>query len=59
MDIGCCPAGIAIDMKSNHLYWADYMNWGLFRLYLDGSNRTEKLTDLVFSQAIALDTVNK
>ena len=53
-------AGIAIDMKSDHLYWADHALGGLFRSDLDGSNITEILTDLSFyPHAIALDTVNK
>jgi hypothetical protein len=60
MDIGDDPAGIAIDMKSDHLYWTTYyMSGRLFRSDLDGSNRTEILTGLVFPRAIALDTVNK
>ena len=52
-------AGIAIDMKSNHLYWANYMIPKLFRSDLDGSNRTEILDLPWFPYAIALDTVNK
>ena len=60
MDIGDDPAGIAIDMKSGHLYWTTYyMSGKLFRSDLDGSNRTEILTGLVFPRAIALDTLNK
>ena len=58
MDIGDDPAGIAIDMQSDHLYWADHIDI-LFRSDLDGSNRTEILTGLVFPRAIALDTLNK
>ena len=59
MNIVGYSAGIAIDMKSDHLYWTDYMIEGLFRSDLDGSNRTEILTDVGFAYAIALDTVNK
>ena len=51
--------GIAIDMESDHLYWADYMIGILFRSDLDGSNRTEILTGVRYPYAIALDTVNK
>ena len=57
---GDYAAGIAIDMESDHLYWADNMIGILFRSDLDGSNITEILTDLSFyPHAIALDTVNK
>ena len=58
MDFGYYIVGIAIDMRSGHLYWADYMKGGLFRSDLDGSNRTEILTGW-YPYAIALDTVNK
>ena len=57
--IGGSLAGIAIDMKSGHLYWADFMIGGLFRSDLDGSNRTEILTGWCCPYAIVLDTVNK
>ena len=50
---------IAIDMESDHLYWADYMSWIIFRSDLDGSNRTEILTAVMYPYAIALDTVSK
>ena len=53
------PAGIAIDMESDHLYWLDVGHGKLFRSELDGSNRTEILTGIYSSYAIALDTVNK
>ena len=54
------PAGIAIDMENDHLYWLDFnMTGKLFRSDLDGSNRTEILTDLFYPVAIALDTVNR
>ena len=51
--------GIAIDMESDHLYWADYMYGIIFRSDLDGSNRTEISTAVMYPYAIALDTVNK
>ena len=50
--------GIAIDMQSDHLYWADHIDI-LFRSDLDGSNRTEILNGLSCPYAVALDTVNK
>ena len=56
---GSYAVGIAIDMESDHLYWADYIFGGLFRSDLDGSNITKILTELIVPQAIALDTVNK
>ena len=59
MDVGDYPVGIAIDMRSGHLYWADYMKGGLFRSDLDGSNITEILSGWCCPYAIALDTVNK
>ena len=59
LDNGDYAGGIAIDMKSDHLYWADYIFGGLFRSDLDGSNITKILTELIVPQAIALDTVNK
>ena len=60
--IMCCGdyvSGIAIDMESDHLYWADYMIGIVFRSDLDGSNRTEILTGVRYPYAIALDTVSK
>jgi hypothetical protein len=59
LDNGDYAGGIAIDMKSDHLYWADYIFGGLFRSDLDGSNRTEISTAVMYPYAIALDTVNK
>jgi hypothetical protein len=56
---GDYAAGIAIDMESDHLYWADNMIGILFRSDLDGSNRTEISTAVMYPYAIALDTVNK
>ena len=56
---GGYASGIAIDMESDHLYWADYMIGLLFRSDLDGSNRTEILTGVMYPYAIALDTVSK
>ena len=56
---GSYPAGIAIDMESDHLYWADYMYGMIFRSDLDGSNRTEISTAVMYPYAIALDTVSK
>ena len=54
------PVGIAIDIESDHLYWLDNNMAGkLFRSDLDGSNRTEILTDLFYPVVIALDTVNR
>jgi hypothetical protein len=46
-------------MESDHLYWADYMYGIIFRSDLDGSNRTEISTAVMYPYAIALDTVNK
>jgi hypothetical protein len=46
-------------MKNDHLYWLDYSIMKLFRSDLDGSNRTEILSDLPNPTAIAMDTVNK
>ena len=56
---GSDASGIAIDMESDHLYWADHMMGILFRSDLDGSNRTEILTGFGYPYAIALDTANK
>jgi hypothetical protein len=44
MFVGGYAASFAIDMESDHLYWADYMIGILFRSDLDGSNSTEILT---------------
>ena len=59
MFVGGYAASFAIDMESDHLYWADYMIGILFRSDLDGSNSTEILTGVRYPYAIALDTVNK
>ena len=59
MAVDGAPVGIAIDIECYHLYWLDYTIGKLFRSDLDGSNRTEILTDLNNPQAIALDTVSK
>ena len=56
---GIDPAGISIDMENDHLYWLDKNNKKLFRSDLDGSNRTDILSDLPSPIAIAMDTVNK
>ena len=56
---GSYPGGIAIDVESDHLYWADYMHGMIFRSDLDGSNRTEISTAVMYPYAIALDTVSK
>jgi len=56
---GIQPVGISIDMKNDHLYWLDHSIRKLFRSDLDGSNRTEILSDLPAPVAIAMDTVNK
>ena len=56
---GSYPGGIAIDVESDHLYWADSMIGILYRSDLDGSNSTEILTGVRYPHAIALDTVNK
>ena len=53
------PGAIAIDMERDHLYWLGRSIGKIFRSDLDGSNRTEILTGLVFPRAIALDTLNK
>lgn len=53
------PYGIALDMKSDHLYWIDISFHTLFRSDLNGSNRREILGDLTGAITIALDTVNK
>ena len=53
------PVGISIDTKNDHLYWLDNSIKKLFRSDLDGSNRTEILSDLPTPVAIAMDTVNK
>ena len=59
MDNSGDPAGIAIDMKGGHLYWANYVIGKLIRSDLDGSNRTEILNGSSCPYAVALDTVNK
>ena len=56
---GIRPVGISIDMKNDHLYWLDHSIRKLFRSDLDGSNRTEILSDLPTPTAIAMDTVKK
>jgi hypothetical protein len=56
---GIQPVGISIDMTNDHLYWLDYSIRKLFRSDLDGSNRTEILSDLPIPTAMAMDTVNK
>ena len=56
---GINPVDISIDMGNDHLYWLDYSIKKLFRSDLDGSNRTEILSDLPTPVAIAMDTVNK
>ena len=56
---GIKTVDISIDMENDHLYWLDKNNKKLFRSDLDGSNRTEILSDLPSPIAIAMDTVNK
>ena len=56
---GISPVGISIDMENDHLYWLDFSIKKLFRSDLDGSNRTDILSDLPTPIAIAMDTVNK
>jgi hypothetical protein len=56
---GIQPVGISIDMTNDHLYWLDHSIRKLFRSDLDGSNRTEILSDLPTPTAMAMDTVNK
>ena len=56
---GIDPVGISIDMENDYLYWLDKNNKKLFRSDLDGSNRTEILSDLPSPITIAMDTVNK
>ena len=53
------PAGIAINMESDNLYWLDNAIRTLLRNDLDTSNRTALVTDLSTPRGIALDTVNK
>jgi len=59
MAVDGAPVGLAIDIECDHIYWLDYTSHKLFRSDLDGSNRTEILTDLNNPRAIALDTVSK
>jgi hypothetical protein len=40
------PVGITIDIVRDHLYWLETGNGTLFRSDLDGSKRTEILSDL-------------
>ena len=56
---GIEPVDISIDMENDHLYWLDKNIRKLFRSDLDGSSRTEILSDLPTPIAIAMDTVNK
>ena len=56
---GIYPVGISIDMENDHLYWLDYSIRKLFRSDLDGSNRTDILSDLPTPVGIVMDTVNK
>ena len=56
---GIKTVDISIDMENDHLYWLDKNIRKLFRSDLDGSNRTEILSDLPTPIAIAMDTVNK
>lgn len=53
------PVGITIDIGRDHLYWLETGNGTLFRSDLDGSKRTEILSDLSYPSAITLDTVDK
>ena len=53
------PAGIAIDMESDNLYWLSHGINTLFRNDLDRSSRTALVTNLRYPTGIALDTVNK